>query len=142
MTIFDDDNKPSVDRGSELVYDLDETTDMGSYDTNAYAQKRETKSGRNVMGLAAMLAEANMRGSAGASDLEENLERETDSAEGDGTGNDEIMDNTQNLDDTGHSILPPQGSGTAGSNIAADGSPPTAASAQSPPAKAVVEAPE
>ena len=94
------------------------------------------------MGLAAMLAEANMRGSAGASDLEENLERETDSAEGDENGNDEIMGNTQNMDDTGHSILSPQGAGTAGSNIAADGSPPTAASAQSPPAKAVVEAPE
>ena len=131
-----------MDRGSGLVHDLDEATDMGSYDTNAYAQKREAKSGRNVMGLAAMLAEANMRGSAGASDLEENLERETDSAEGDENGKDEIMGNAQNMDDTGHSILSPQGAGTAGSNIAADGSPPTAASAQSPPAKAVVEAPE
>ena len=141
MTIFDEDDKPSVDRGSGLVYDLDEAIDMGSYDTNAYAKKRETKSGRNVMGLAAMPAEANMRGSAGASDLEENLEREMDSAEGDETGNDEIMGNTQNMDDTGHSILSPQGAGTAGSNIAADGSPPTA-SAQSPPAKAVVEAQE
>ena len=131
-----------MDRGSGLVYDLEEATDMGSYDTNAYAKKRETKRGRNVMGLAATLAEANMRGSAGASDLEENLERETDSAEGDGNGNDEIMGNTQNMDDTGHSILSPEGAGTAGSNIAADGSPPTAASAQSPPAKAVVEAKE
>ena len=60
MTIFDDDNKPSVDRGSGLVYDLDEATDMGSFDTNAYAQRREAKNGKNVMGLAAMLAEANM----------------------------------------------------------------------------------
>ena len=30
MTIFDDDNKPYVDRGYGLVYDLDEATDMGS----------------------------------------------------------------------------------------------------------------
>ena len=39
-------------------------------------------------------------------------------------------------------LLPPQVAGTAGSDIAADGSPPTAASAQPPPAKAVVEAQE
>ena len=143
MTIFDDNNKPSVDRGSGLVYDLDEATDMGSYDTNAYAQKREAKSGRNIMGLAAMLADANMRGGAGVSDLEDNLERDTASAEGDGTENDEVKENNQNVEDTGQpDILPPQVAGTAGSDIAADGSPPTAASAQSPPAKAVVEAQE
>ena len=93
------------------------------------------------MGLAAMLAEANMRSSAGASDQEENLEREMDSAEGDENGKDEIMGNTQNVDDTEHSILSSQGAGTAGSNIAADGSLPTASS-QSPPAKAGVEAQE
>ena len=37
MTIFDDNNKPSVERGSGLVYDLDEATDMGSYNTNTFA---------------------------------------------------------------------------------------------------------
>ena len=74
MTIFDDDNKPSVDRGSGLVYDLDEATDMGSYDTNAYAQRREAKSGKNTMGLAAILADANMKDGAGIGDLEDNLE--------------------------------------------------------------------
>ena len=141
MTIFDEDNKPSVDRGSGQVYDLDEATDMGSYDTNVYAKKRETRNGRNVMGLAAMLAEANMRSNVGAGDQEENLEREMDSDEGDENGTDEIMGNTQNTDDTEHLIPPPQGAGTAGFDIAADGSPPTA-SAQSPPAKAVVEAQE
>ena len=48
MTILDDDNKPSVDRGSGLVYDLDEATDMRSFGTNAYAQRREAKNGKNV----------------------------------------------------------------------------------------------
>ena len=123
MTIFDDDNKPSVNRGSGLVDDLDEATDMGSYDTNAYAQKREAKSGRNIMGLAAMLADANMRGGAGVSNLD------TSYAEGNGTEYDEIMDTTQSVEDTGHSNLLPQVAGTAGSDIAADGSPPTATSA-------------
>ena len=91
MTIFDDDNKPSVDRGSGLVYDLEEATDMGSYDTNTYAQRREAKSGKNIIGLAAMLADVNMRGGAGISDLEDNLEEDAASAEGDGTEDDAVM---------------------------------------------------
>ena len=94
------------------------------------------------MGLAAMLVDANMRGGAGVSDLEDNLERDTASAEGDGTKNDEIMENNQNVEDTGQPNLLPQVVGTTGSDIVANGSPPTAASAQSPPAKAVVEAKE
>ena len=59
-----------MDRGSGLVYDLDEATDMRSFDTTAYAQRREAKNGKNVMDLAAMLAEANMKGAAGTSNLE------------------------------------------------------------------------
>ena len=143
MTIFDDDNRPSVDRGSGLVYDLDEATDMGSYDTNAYAQRREAKSGKNVMGLAAMLAEVNMKGGAGISDLEDTSEDDAASAEGDGTKDDAVMKNNKNVDDTGQPNLhPPQVAGIAGSDTAADGSPPTATSAQPPPAKDVVEAQE
>ena len=61
--------------------------------------------------------------------------------EGDENETDEKMGNTETIDDTGILTPPPQGAGTAGSDIAADGSPPTA-SAQSPPAKAVVEAQE
>ena len=141
MTIFDEDNKPSVDRGSGQVYDLDEATDMGSYDTNAYTKKRETRSGRNVMGLAAMLAEANMRSNEGAGDQEENPEEGMNLDEGDENETDEKMGNMESTDDTRNLTPPPQGAGTAGSDIAADGSPPTA-SAQSPPAKAVVEAQE
>ena len=77
------------------------------------------------------------------SDLKENLERDTASAEGDGTENDAVMKNNQNVEDTGQpNLLPPQVAGTAGSDISADGSPPTAASAQCPPAKAVVESQE
>ena len=44
------------------------------------------------MGLAAMLAEANMRSNAGAGDQEENLEREMDLDEGDENETDGIMD--------------------------------------------------
>ena len=51
MTIFDEDNKPSVDRGSGQVYDLDEATDMGSYDTNAYAKKKGDEERKKRYGI-------------------------------------------------------------------------------------------
>ena len=101
MTIFDDDNKPSVERGSGLVYDPDEVTDMGSFNTTAYAQRREANNGKDVMGLAAMLAEANMKGAAGTSDLEDTSEDDAASVEGDGTKDNVIMQNSEHVEDTG-----------------------------------------
>ena len=101
MTIFDNNNKPFVERGSGLVYDLDEVTDMGSFDTTAYAQRREANNGKDVMGLAAMLAEANMKGAAGTSDLEDTSEDDAVSVEGDGTKEDAIIQNADDVQDTG-----------------------------------------
>ena len=117
-----------MDRGSGLVYDLNKATDMGSYDTNAYAQRREAKSGKNIMGLAAMLADANMKGGAGISDLEYNVDNDAASAEGNVTTEDAIMKYNHHAEDTGQpNCLPPQVAGITGSNTTADGSPPTAA---------------
>ena len=101
MTIFDNNNKPSVDRGLGLVYDLDEATDMGSFDPTAYAQRREAKNGKNVMGLAAMLADSNMKGAAGTSDFEDTSEDDAVSVEGDGTKEDAIIQNADDVQDTG-----------------------------------------
>ena len=143
MTIFDADNKPSLDRGSGLVYDLDEATTMGSYDTNAYAQRREAKSRKNIMGIAAMMADANTKSGAGVSDLEDHLEDDVASAEDDGTKEDVIMKNKLHVEDTRQpNFLLPQVAGIAGSDTAADGSPPTDASAQSPPVEPVAGAKE
>ena len=90
-----------------------------------------------------MLAEANMKGAARTSDLEETSEDDAVSVEGDGTKDNAIMQNDDDVQDTGQPILhPPQVAGYAGSNTAADGSPPTEASAQSPPGEPVVGAQE
>ena len=148
MTIFGDDNKPSVDMGSGLIYDLDDATDVGSMDTTAYMQSRKKENGKNAMGLAAMLAESSMKSAAGTSDVEDTSADEAASVEGDGTEDDEGMETNDDAQNT----IPPtlnlshfsdtDVAGNAGSETAADGSPPTATSAQPPPAKAVVEAQE
>ena len=85
MTIFDHNNKPSVDTGLGLIYDLDEATDIGSMDTTAYMQSRKKENGKNVMGLAAMLAESSMKSTASASDIKDISADDASSVEGDGT---------------------------------------------------------
>ena len=95
------------------------------------------------MGLAAMLADLNMKGAAGTSDIEDTSGDNAASVEGDGTKDDVMMQNANDAQDTGQPILnPPQVAGNAGAVSAADGSPPTAVSEQPPPAKPVVEAQE
>ena len=59
MTIFDDDNRPSVDRGTGLIYDFEDATDVGSMNTHAYMQRRKNK--KTAVGLTAMMAESSMK---------------------------------------------------------------------------------
>ena len=95
------------------------------------------------MGIAAMLADLNMKGAAGTSDIEDISGHAAISMEGDGTKDNEIM---QIVDDAQDTVQPtlnlPQVAVNAGVVTAANSSPPTAVSEQPPPGKPVVEAQE
>ena len=56
MSIFDKEEKSSVDRGSGLVYGLDDATDVGSMDTNMFMNKK--KSSKAAMGHAEMMRQS------------------------------------------------------------------------------------
>ena len=49
MSIFEEDAKPAVDRGSVMIYDLEDVTDIASMDTTAFVNQKKSK--KDAIGL-------------------------------------------------------------------------------------------
>ena len=55
MSIFKEDAKPAVDRGSGMLYDLDDATDIASLDTTTFMNPKRSK--KAAIGLEQMMAQ-------------------------------------------------------------------------------------